>query len=205
MSNQRKISPLEVFFFVLALTVSGCSLMPGQSPNSSQSTSTNSQIINTGPATTVPTADAVVARIQTGLSPGGVSSLSGNFKTVLAQVSSNLPQDSDPTKASGFNQVPRLVYAACSDIGATKAKSVYGVDTTKAVSAQSANLVTAGVNIVNQYVGGMASSDPSMNQKVNQVFSTLIADDNAAGASTLMTFVSVCTAAGTFGVGMLGF
>ena len=55
------------------------------------------------------------------------------------------------------------------------------------------------------HVGGLAASGTSLNSQVAAVFTTLVTNDMNAGASTAMTFISVCLAANSFGVGMTGF
>ena len=192
-----------------AAAISGCTLVSGTSKSQnalsaaqspSLGTSTTSSSITSVPSqsTSVPTADAIVGRIQKGIPTANPNA--GNFKTVLAQVQQNLPSTSDPTKATGLEQIPILVFAACSDIN----PSTYSVNVNTSLSANMTNLVSAGVTMVNQHVGNLAASG-QLNQQVAAVFTTLINSNLAAGASTAMTFVSICTAANSFGVGMVGF
>jgi hypothetical protein len=159
-------------------------------------------------ATSVPTSSAVVARLTNGLQ-GNVSQTSGNFATALRQVASNLPQVTDPTKATGFDQVELLVYAACSDLtsGTTpKMKSVYGVApgvATISATAQTA-LVAAGTTMLDQYAAKLASSGPTSSQ-VNSVLTTLVSQLSTAGDNTTVAFMTVCIAANTAGTTLLGF
>ena len=152
----------------------------------------------------VPTSSAVVGRIQKVLAPAGVNcnSSGGNCNKVLTQLQNNLPSTTNPVNATGLDQVPLLVYAACAD--AAKSSSVFGVNTSAKVSAQLSNLVNAGVSMVNQHVGNLAASGPLQSQ-VAAVFTQLVTNDVAAGATTSMAFISVCLAANSFGVAMTGF
>src|SRR6185312_3034611 len=102
---------------------------------------------------------AVVVRVQNGLE-NNVNPQAGNFKAILAQVGNNLPQSTDPTKATGFDQVELMVYGACSDLtsGSTpKMKSVYSVNPTGTVASNQQALINAGVRMLDQYVAGLAS------------------------------------------------
>jgi hypothetical protein len=211
--NEKKlvsISPLSIFGAIVAISLSGCSLiqesMTGNVSNSSGSkvsvaSGSDDPLYGEGTnsvSTSVPSDEAIVGRIQKGLP--SVNPNAGQFKAALAQVSSNLPTVTDPIKATGLEQIPLLVYAACTDVN----PSTYKINIKQSVSANTAQLIDAGIQMVNQHVANLAATG-SLNQQVSAVFSKLIQDDVAAGASTAMTFVSVCLAANSFGVGMMGF
>ncbi len=155
------------------------------------------------PGASVPTAKAIAARIQNGVKNNAVST-SKNFAASLAQLGTNLPENTNPNLATGYDQVPLLAYAACSDI----APSVYGITQTGTgtnITNARANLIAAGVNILDQHTGGLASTGPLAAQ-TSAIFGQLV-DDNAkiTGETVLMEFVSVCMTANTFGAQMLGF
>jgi hypothetical protein len=177
----------------------------------------------------VPTAASVVARIQR-TAPAGASGTDyslgaalaasskscygngSNCASALSTMLSNLPSTSSPLSATGQDQIPVLVYAACSDISSTVMSTTYGVTGNTLNAATQSALVTAGVNMVNTHVAGLAasgSSDPAIqatNAQVQQIFTNLVnADVATAGITVKMAFVSVCLAANTFGIGMTGF
>jgi hypothetical protein len=155
----------------------------------------------------VPTAYAVVARIQNGFQ-GNVSSTSGNFAKAVALLRTNLPQVADPSKASGFDQVQLLVYAACSDLTTGTSPmmmSKYQVDPTKPIATTQSAIVAAGVKMLDQYVAGLASQGPTSSQvtaALNNVVQTVAADTSS---TTTIAFMSVCMAANTAGTTMMGF
>lgn len=180
-------------------------------------------IAGTG-STAVPTSDAVVARIQKVLGPAGVNcGASGNCNKVLsstatgvpptlgqlAGVGVNLPSVANPLTATGVDQIPLVVYAACTDAS----PSYFGVNVNDSTpSNEQQNLINAGVQMVNGHVGNLAaggsnatSAQQSLNTQVSAVFSTLVSADLSAGATLSMTFISVCLAANSFGIGMTGF
>ena len=117
-----------------------------------------------------------------------------------AQLGTNLPENTNPNLATGYDQVPLLAYAACTDI----APSVYGITGTSIPNARAA-LIAAGMNILDRHTGGLASTGPNAAQ-AQAIFGQLI-DDNAkiAGETVLMEWISVCMTASTFGAQMMGF
>jgi hypothetical protein len=148
-----------------------------------------------------PTADGVIARIQNTLI--GANPLAGNFSRAVAQVKPNLPQTANPVQATGLDQIPLLVYAACSDVK----PSSYGVPTTGTITANSAALVAAGMTMLDAGLAGLASQGPSsaeFQSTLQGLVSTLAAD--AAATQTMTTsFIAVCMAATTAAVSMAGF
>jgi hypothetical protein len=152
-----------------------------------------------------PTADGVIGRIQNALV--GANPLAGNFAKAIAQVKPNLPQVANPLQAVGLDQIPLLVYAACSDVK----MSAYNVPNTGAISDNAAALVSEGMTILNTALGGLATDAPQSSQlqaKIQSLVDALAADKKSDGtaAQTMKTsFVSVCMAATTAGVGMVGF
>ncbi len=192
--------------------LSGCSVVagngggvPAASGAGTNASSVGSSTSSTGGSTATPvqsvsnpTADTIVGRIQLALPT--VSTSAGNLKTAYAQIASNLPVTPNPNLSTGLEQIPILVFAACTDVNPT----TYKVNTATSVTANQANLVAAGVTMVNANIGGLAS-DPAYASQTSAVFTQLVAADMTAGASTAATFVSVCLAANSFGVGMVGF
>lgn len=158
-------------------------------------------------AMTVPTGNGVIVRVQNGLE-NNVSAASGNFKKVLAQVQPNLPKVTDPTKATGFDQVQLMVYGACSDLttGTTpKMQSVYNVNPNNPIATNQAALVAAGVRMMNQYTAGLASNSaatPAVNSALNNLVTTLEGDSTN---TSKIAFMSVCIAANTAGSTLMGF
>ena len=232
--NTRKLLVLTVVAYVAASP--GCSMVGqklGLDENVSKTASTSSAVttggsVNTGSpgsttgvtssgsdsvSTTVANVDNVSTRIQNALtlpattaSPSPVplvNPLSGNFATVLAQQGPNLATTTNPNTATGAGAIPLLAYAACNDAKA----SAYGVTTSGTVAAQTANLVNAGLTIVNQCTAGLAASGTSLNSQVASIFTTLITSNAAASpaATTAQDFISVCTAATSFCVSMMSF
>lgn len=156
-------------------------------------------------AMTVPTADGVVARLENGLERY-VSPMNGNFSTALGRVRSNLPKVPDATKATGFDQVQLLVYAACSDLvsNATQLQQRYGVVLNSTIAVNRNALVAAGVRMVDRYTAGLASQGPSGAQ-VNTIFTNLVDQiSQTAGNTSQIAFISVCVAANTYGVALTG-
>ncbi len=154
----------------------------------------------------VPTTEALVLRIQNGLQKN-VSPLNGNFAKALASTKSNLPKSSDPTVATGYDQLQLLVYAACSDLttGNTPLmQSKYKVNVSGSIASNQAALVAAGVQMFDQYLGGLASEGPSSGQ-IASAFTTMLSTISAINTNTSkIAFMSVCIAANTAGSGMLG-
>ncbi len=155
----------------------------------------------------VPTAEAIVARIQNGLQ-NNVLSTSGNFAKALSQIKTNLPKTTDPTKATGYDQVQLLVYGACSDLaanGGVLMQSKYNVIAANSIVSNQAALVAAGVKMLDQHVAGLASQGPT-SAKVNSAFMTLVSQiAGVAGNTSTIAFMSVCIAANTAGSSMMGF
>lgn len=155
----------------------------------------------------VPTSEAVVIRIQNGLQKN-VSPSAGNFAKALLQTKANLPITTDPTKATGYDQVQLLVYGACSDLaagGGALMLSKYSVNAATSIAANQAALVAAGVKMLDQHVAGLASQGPTSAQ-VTSALTTLVAQVAAVGGNTsTIAFMSVCIAANTAGSSMMGF
>lgn len=201
----------------LGLLIAGfqnCGRMQAVNMSDSSSSGVTSNAIGDGAkyagtgSLSVPTSDGIVARITNGLE-SNVSPTAGNFARSLAAVKNNLPRNTDPSKASGFDQVQLLVYAACSDLvtggTASKMKTVYNVPTTGTPAANKAALVAAGTKMFDNYVAGLASQGPTKDQ-VATVFSQLVDTVGATSANTTtVAFVSVCIAANTAGTTLMGF
>lgn len=155
----------------------------------------------------VPTADALVARIEIGLQ-GNVKSSAGNFRTSLLQVKPNLPKVTDPTLATGFDNIQLLVYGACSDLttgGTPLMLSKYNVDPNKTIANNQAALVSAGIQMLDQYVAGLASGSTAAAQ-INTALTDLVTQIIATPANTSkIAFMSVCIAANTSGSSLMGF
>ena len=126
---------------------------------------------------------------------------SGNFAAALNQVQGNLPNSPNPSSATGLDQIPLLIFGACTDVK----PATYSVNTSLSVASNMTNLVNAGVQMVNQHIGGLAATGTPLNQQVSAIFTQLVNADTTAGASTATTFLSICMAANSFGVGMTGF
>jgi hypothetical protein len=205
----------------LWLSLLGCTMgkvAQGRGPNASAASTGNSGGDNGGGggggitlsgtgALSVPTADAIVARLQNGMQ-GNVSPLKGNFAKALAQVKTNMPKVTDPTKATGFDQVQLLVYAACSDLttGTTPLmQSKYNVNPNNSIASNQANLVAAGVQILDQYVAGLASQG-SASAQVNAALANLVQTIASDSTNTSkIAFMSICMAANVTGSTMMGF
>ena len=148
-----------------------------------------------------PTADAVIGRIRNTLI--AVDPLAGNFARAIAQVKPNLPQMTNPVQATGLDQIPLLVYGACTD---AKLAS-YSVPTTGTISANSAALVAAGMKMLDAGLAGLASQGAStadFQAALQSLVSTLAADK--APVQTMTTsFIAVCMASTTAAVSMVGY
>lgn len=158
-------------------------------------------------STSVTTANGVVAKIQNGLE-GNASSTAGNFAKALTQLKGNLPQTADPSKATGYDQIQLLVYAACSDLTTgtpAKMQSVYSVDPSKSIATNRGALITAGVKMVDQYVAGLASQGPTSSDVSSAIGKVVDQVAGAAGNTSKIAFMSVCIAANTAGTTLLGF
>lgn len=168
----------------------------------SMSAGNGANVPGTG-ALSVPTTNAVVQRLQNGLE-GKAPSTAGNFAKALALVKTNLPTVTDPTKATGYDQVQLLAYAACSDLRATM-QANYQVNPNGTIASNQAALVAAGVKMLDQYTAGLASQGPTASQ-VSQAFTNLVTTVAATqGNTSTIAFVSVCIAANVTGATMLGF
>jgi hypothetical protein len=201
--KMNKIAILAVITMTEALVGSSCSLM--QKDSGSSAVAANALVNNPTVSSQVPSSSAVVGRIVKGIPAANPAT--GNFATALAQVQSNLPSVTDPTTATGLDQIPLLVYAACADISGTAStlQSGYSINSSGTVASNSANLVAAGLTMVNLHVGNLAAAGTSLNSQVSAVFTTLVNSDISAGATTAQAFNTVCMAANSFGVGMTGF
>jgi len=158
-------------------------------------------------ALSVPTADGVVARIQNGLEKS-VSSTTGNFARALTQVKGNLPKVTNPLKATGYDQIQLLAYAACSDLttGTTPImQSRYNINRNGTIASNQQALIAAGVRMLDKHVAGLASQSEA-SVKVNAALTKLVQDVAAgAGNTATIAFMSVCIAANTAGSSMMGF
>lgn len=155
----------------------------------------------------VPTSEAIVARLENGLEKN-VRSTAGNFSRALTQVKSNLPSVTDPTKATGFDQIQLLVYGACSDLttGTTPLmQSRYNVTLNASIANNQANLVNAGLRMLDQYTAGIATSSTAT-VAIQSALTKLVTDlaTNSTNTSRI-AFMSVCIAANTAGTSLLGF
>ena len=211
--NQKLIKKAVTAAIVAILPLTGCSLTKDTSPAMTQKSTlpqsgnpADQQGVPGVPGASITTSRAISLRIMNGVKNMAVPT-AGNFAASLGQLGTNLPENTNPNVATGFDQVPLLAYAACSDIAPT----AYGVtqnaaSTTAAdLTAARANLIAAGVNILDQHTGGLASTGPVASQ-VSGIFGKLL-DDNAkiAGQSIKMQFISVCMTASTFGAQMMGY
>lgn len=154
---------------------------------------------------TAPTQDGIVARLKNGLEDN-VNPRAGNFARSLTQVSSNLPQVTDPLKVTGFDQVQLLAYAACSDLttGNTPLMQTrYGVTKAGTITAQSTALVAAGMKMLDAHLAGLASTSSS-SAKVTSALQTLVQKVNVTGNNATIAFMAVCVAANTAGTAMMG-
>lgn len=184
----------------------GDPLNPGPITPSSIVAGAGNTVSGTG-SLSVTTTEGIVAKIQNGLQ-NNVNSQAGNFAKGLAQVKSNLPKVSDPTKATGYDQTQLLVYAACSDLttGTTPLmQSKYSVTKAGTVAANKTALISAGMTMLDQYTAGLASQGTAVTQ-VNTALSTLVDQIGAVtGNTSTIAFMSVCIAANSAGTSLLGF
>ena len=148
-----------------------------------------------------PTADAVIGRIRNTLI--GVDPLAGNFAKAIAQVKPNLPQMTNPVQATGLDQIPLLVYGACTD---AKLAS-YNVPTTGTISANSAALVAAGMTMLDAPLAGLASQGASSGdfQAALQALVSTLAADKSTTQTMTTSFIAVCMASTTAAVSMVGY
>jgi hypothetical protein len=153
---------------------------------------------------TGPTAESAAARIANGLE-GNASVTNGNLRTVLANVKTNLPKVPNVNTASGYDQVQLLAYAACADIVQNGSmQSVYNVQPGATIAANQVALVAAGIRMLDQRTGGLASQGPNA-AAVSTVFTTLVTTEAGTSANTSnMAFMAVCIAANSAGSTLLG-
>lgn len=202
----KRTSSLLLAALAASLATSACSKAPG-SPASG-----GGGPVDSGPppepgtdlpglgSASAPTAEAVIGRIRNTL---GTDPLAGNFSRAIAQVKPNLPQVANPVQATGLDQIPLLVYAACTDAKL----ATYGVPTTGTITANSASLVAAGMTMLDAGLAGLASQGPAsadFQAALAALVSTLAADKVAAQTMTT-SFIAVCMAATTAAVSMVGF
>ncbi|MGZ3722017.1 MAG: hypothetical protein ACXVA9_03740 [Bdellovibrionales bacterium] len=215
--NARQAAIIGSMTAALVLGFQNCSRL--QSADNSQGASSEAAPVNTAAAgvgmvfpgtgsSSVPTADGVVARLTNGLQ-NNVSPTAGNFAKSLTAVKGNLPRNADPSKASGFDQVQLLVYAACTDLTtggtASKMKTVYGVTAASTIATNKTALLAAGIKMFDQYTAGLASQGPT-SADVTASFNTLLTDVSSVTTNTsTIAFVSVCIAANTAGTTLMGF
>lgn len=208
--KKKLIGKLITAALVAALPLTGCTLKKDEA-DAMKSTSTLPQTGNPAhqvgipgvPGASVPTSKAIALRISNGLKNAAVPT-TRNFAAAMAQLGTNLPENTNPNLATGFDQVPLLAYAACSDV----APSTYGITQTGTganITAARTALIAAGINILDQHTGGLASTGPLAGQAA-AIFGKLV-DDNAkiTGETVLMEFISVCMTASTFGTQMMGY
>lgn len=155
----------------------------------------------------VPTPEAVVFRLQNGLEQN-VTSASGNFALALSQVKKNLPQVTNPIKATGFDQVQLLVYGACSDLttgAAPLMMSKYRVNPAQSIATNKANLISAGMQMLDHYTANLASQSTAT-AKIQEALTKLTNQlAGVSGNTSVIAFMSVCITANTVGTTLLGF
>lgn len=164
---------------------------------------------NVPSAASVPTGDAVVVRLQNGLQKN-VSSIKGNFAKALVNIKANLPKVSDPTQATGYDQIELLAYAACSDLttgNPSLMQSTYNVNPTATIATNQSALIAAGVKMLNTYTAGLASSGPTASQVtgVFQILLSQLTSDTTDKNTSTIAFMSVCIAANTAGTTLMSF
>jgi hypothetical protein len=172
-------------------------------------TSANSVVAGQGPtvsgtgALTCPTANGIVTKLQNVL---GVSVTTGNFAKAYTSLIANLPQTSDCTKANGFDNAQMLIYAGCSDLttGTTNSMATkkYGITLTGSVASNQANLIKAGITMLDAYTGGLASGS-SATTSVTTAITNLLTSTTPPSTSTI-AFMDVCIAASSAGSILLG-
>ena len=204
--TMKTMSPLLLAALVASLTtIAACTLgtdpSAGGGPgDSAPPPEPGTDLPGTGSAS-APTADAVSGRIRNTLI--GVDPLAGNFAKAIAQVKPNLPQMTNPVQATGLDQIPLLVYGACTD---AKLAS-YSVPTTGTISANSAALVAAGMKMLDAGLAGLASQGPSSAdfQAVLQTLVSTLAADKSTTQTMTTSFIAVCMASTTAAVSMAGY
>ena len=201
----KRTSPLLLAALVASLaTIAACApgtqSSGGGPPQSGPPPEPGTDLPGLGSAS-APTADAVIGRIRNTLI--GVDPLAGNFAKAIAQVKPNLPQMTNPVQATGLDQIPLLVYAACTD---TKVAS-YNVPTTGTISANSAALVAEGMTMLDAGLAGLASQGASNGdfQAALQTLVSTLAADKATTQTMTTSFIAVCMASTTAAVSMVGY
>ena len=200
----KRTSPLPLAALVASLAIAACAPASqsagGGSPDPGPPPEPGTDLPGLGSAS-APTADAVIGRVRNTLI--GVDPLAGNFAKAIAQVKPNLPQMTNPVQATGLDQIPLLVYAACTD---AKLAS-YNVPTTGTISANSTALVAAGMTMLDTGLAGLASQGASSGdfQAALQTLVSTLAADKATTQTMTTSFIAVCMASTTAAVSMAGY
>jgi hypothetical protein len=147
-------------------------------------------------ALTVPTLNATIKRISLGVN-GKTSKF---FAAAVFEVTTNLSNSTDPTQFSGADANMQLAYSACADVGG----ATYGVILKNTASSNRPALIAAGVNILDQFMGGLASQGSASSQ-ISSAVGGIVDKSIAGGTNSQIAFMTVCTAALTAGSTMLGF
>ena len=199
----KRNSPLLLAALLASLAIAACASPPASSPGGSD-TPPESEPGTDLPgvaSASAPTADAVIGRIRNTLT--GVDPLAGNFAKAIAQVKPNLPQTANPVQATGLDQVPLLVYAACTDAKL----ATYSVPTTGTITANSAALVAAGMKMLDTGLASLATNGGSAGdfQAALQALVNTLAADKTTTQTMTTSFIAVCMASTTAAVAMVGF
>ena len=201
----KRTSPLLLAALVASLaTIAACApgtqSSGGGPPESGPPPEPGTDLPGLGSAS-APTADAVIGRIRNTLM--GVDPLAGNFAKAIAQVKPNLPQMTNPVQATGLDQIPLLVYAACTDANPVS----YNVPATGTISANSGALVAAGMTMLDAGLAGLASQGASSGdfQAALQTLVSTVAADKATTQTMTTSFIAVCMASTTAAVSMVGY
>ena len=200
-----KIQLLIATFVASLMTIAACAPADsnqsgGGPPDSGLPPDPGTDLPGAGSAS-APTAEAVIGRIRNTLT--GVDPLAGNFARAITQVKPNLPQMTNPVQATGLDQIPLLVYGACTDAK----PATYSVPTTGTITANSAALVAAGMKMLDAGLAGLASQGTSSAdfQAALQGLVTTLAADKSPVQTMTTSFVAVCMASTTAAVSMAGF
>jgi hypothetical protein len=153
----------------------------------------------------VPTGEAVISRLQNGLESNAMRT-QGNFATSISQLGSNLPRVTNVNSAAGYDQLQLLVYAACADLTQNgKMQSSYNIVPGNTIAQNQAALIATGLRMLDQHTGGIASQGPAGDvTNVTTILTTLITAQANAGSTSTMAFMTVCIAANTAGITLLG-
>jgi hypothetical protein len=203
--TMKRTSPL----LLAALATIACGILPGasnpspgagQPPDAGVPAEPGSDLPGLGSAS-APMADAVIGRIRNTII--GVDPLAGNFAKAIAQVKPNLPQKANPVQATGLDQIPLLVYAACTDAKL----AAYSVPTTGTISANSAALIAAGMKMLDTGLAGLCSGGASSGdfQAALQALVSTLAADKTTTQTMTTSFIAVCMASATAAVSMVGY